>query len=102
MTLTINIDENKLQAVRSIVERRGKTLEKDLEDYLNNLLREDYHENNFISKPASENALQESNENSKTSIMLMIRKLQDDAGIKPIEDFDERKDYREHIIRKHA
>ena len=36
------------------------------------------------------------------SAMQQISELQDKAGMSPIEDFDDREDYREHIIRKHA
>ena len=90
MTLTINIDEKKLQKVRSIVERRGETIEKTLEDYLDNLLRESWESHEIENK------------DSKISRMQRISELQNQAGIKPVEDFDDKADYREHIIRKNA
>jgi len=90
MTLTINIDEKKLQKVRSIVERRGETIEKTLEDYLDNLLHE------------SRGSDEVKSESSKISRMQKIRELQTKAGLKPVEDFDDKEDYREHIIRKNA
>lgn len=117
MTLTINIDEKKLQKVRSIVERKGKSVEELFEKYLDSFLEEESMQPDSFSKlnPSLEieerpefrgksplEIIREITKNINLSPLQKIRELQDKAGISPIEDFDDREDYREHIIRKNA
>jgi len=112
MTLTINIDEKKLQKVRSIVEREGKSVEKALEDYLDNLLQESLksstegkkeNEEDYLSlKLSNEMILQELTPNPTIAKLQRIRELQNKAGITPRDDFNDKEDYREYIIRKNA
>ena len=105
MTLTLNIDENKLQALREKAEREGKSLEKLFEKYVDAILEE----GNFSSKNTKgifENAemgkdnLSETNGFEGMSPMEVIQELTKNISIPA--NFDERKDYREHIIKKHA
>ena len=110
MTLTINIDEKKLQKVRSIVEKEGKSVEKALEDYLDNLLQESLEssteskkEDDYLSlKLSNEMILQELTPNPTIAKLQRIRELQNKAGITPRDDFNDKEDYREYIIRKNA
>ena len=90
MTLTINIDEKKLLALREKAEREGKSVEKLFEKYVDSILEE------------GNVSVQNDNGNVKVLVTQKIRELHDLAGIKPTKDFDEMADYREHILRKHA
>ena len=100
MTLTINIDEKKLQKVRSIVEREGKSVEELFEKYLDSFLEEESMQSDTFHKSNSSAAIEERPEFKGKSPLEIIRELTKDINISA--DFDEKEDYRQHIIRKHA
>ena len=56
---------------------------------------------NFEGKSPME-IIEELTKNIRMPIMEKIANLQDTAGLKPIDDFDDRTEYREYIIRKHS
>lgn len=117
MTLTINIDDKKLKAVREKAELAGSSLEELFEKYLDSFLGEE----NMKSVPGQSNSLQTSKPmqpimgSSISDEMKKIRERPDLKGKNPLEiiaelkkdvkisaDFDEKEDYRNHIMRKHA
>ena len=100
MTLTINIDEKKLQKVRSIVEREGKSVEELFEKYLDSFLEEKSMQPESSSKSNSSTEIEERPEFKGKSPLEIIREMTKDIKISA--DFDEKEDYRQHIIRKHA
>lgn len=95
MNLTIHIDDQKLTAVEAWAKAQGQTVEYLIEKYLEKLVKE--------SDQTSKVTYQEAEKSSiHSSAASEIKRLQDEAGIKPIDDFDERKDFENHIKRKHA
>jgi len=93
--LTIRIDDEKLIAVEEWAKANGETVEQLVKKYLEKLVGE--------SDQTSEVSYKES-EGSPIHLPITeeIRRLQQEAGIEPIGDFDERKDFENHIKRKHA
>lgn len=57
--------------------------------------------NDFEEKTPIE-IIEELTKNIRIPITQQILNLQDAAGIQPTEDFDDRTEYREYIIRKHS
>lgn len=95
MNLTIHIDDQKLTAVEAWAKAQGETVERLVEKYLEKLVTE--------SDQISEATYQEVERSSVPSpISAEIKRLQEEAGIRPVDDFDERKDFENHIKRKHA
>jgi len=97
MTLTINIDEQKLNALRKKVANAGNSLDQFFENYIDSVLEEEnvkvQNETNDSVNPL---------ELRRKSPMEVIKELQKQAGIVETEDFDEKEDYRAHILRKYA
>lgn len=95
MNLTIHIDDQKLTLVEAWANAQGKTVEQLVEKYLEKLVAE---------SDQTTKVTYQGGEKSSTlpSAAGEIKRLQDEAGIKPIGDFDERKDFENHIKRKHA
>lgn len=91
MNLTIHLDDQKLTAVEEWAKAHGKTVEQLVEKYLEKLATE----SDQTSKPTYQEA-------EKSSVTDEIQRLQDEAGIKPAGDFNEREDFENHIKRKHA
>jgi hypothetical protein len=95
MNLTIHIDDQKLTAVEAWAKAHGETLEQLVEKYLEKLVTE--------SDQTSKVTYQEIEKSSVIPpVTAEIKRLQDEAGIKPVGDFDERRDFENHIKRKHA
>lgn len=95
MNLTIHIDDQKLTAVEEWAKAHGETVEQLVEKYLEKLAAK--------SDQPSKETYQETEESSiRLLVTEEIKRLQDEAGIKPVGDFDERKDFENHIKRKHA
>ncbi|PSL32357.1 DUF6364 family protein [Dyadobacter jiangsuensis] len=95
MNLTIHIDDQKLTAVEEWAKAHGETVEQLVEKYLEKLATK--------SDQPSKETYQEAEESSiRLLVTEEIKRLQDEAGIKPVGDFDERKDFENHIKRKHA
>ncbi|OJV21389.1 MAG: hypothetical protein BGO21_11075 [Dyadobacter sp. 50-39] len=95
MNLTIQLDEQKRTAVEAWAKAHGETVEKLVEKFLEKLVTE--------SDQTSKRAYQEMEKSfSRPLITDEIRRLQDEAGIKSVTDFDEREDFENHIKRKHA
>lgn len=95
MNLTIHIDNQKLTAVEEWAKAHGETVEQLVKKYLEKLVAE--------SDQTSKVTYQETEKSSiAPSVIDEIKRLQDEAGIRPIGDFDERKDFENHIKRKHA
>ena len=94
MTLTINIDEKKLNALRKKAESKGSSLEELFEKYLDSFLEEEN-----MQPTVSDNIRDRPEFRGKSSLEI-IKELTKDINLSA--DFDEREDYREHIIRKHA
>lgn len=97
MTLTINIDDQKLNALRSKVANEGHSLEEFFENYIDSVLKEG---NVNISNETNDSV--KLSELQGKSPMEVIKELQKQAGIVATEDFDEKEDYRAYIIRKYA
>ena len=105
MTLTINIDEKKLQKVRSIVERDGGSLEKLFEIYLDSFLKDERIQPDTSDK--YNQSLKERFEVVKDKLEFkgkspieIVKELT--KNIKIPSDLDEKEDYHQHIMRKHA
>ena len=95
MNLTIHIDDHKLTAVEAWAKAHGETVERLLEKYLEKLVTE--------SDQTSKATYQEVEKLSTgPSVSEEIKRLQEEAGIRPVDDFDERRDFENHIKRKHA
>lgn len=95
MTLTINIDDQKLNALRKKVASEGNSLDEFFENYIDSVLEEEN-----LKVPNQINDSVNPLELIGKSPMEVIKELTKDVKI--LKDFDEREDYREHIIRKHA
>jgi hypothetical protein len=95
MTLTINIDDRKLDALRRKAAREGNSLDEFFENYIDSVLEEEN-----VKVPNQINDSVNPLELIGKSPMEVIKELTKDVKI--LKDFDEREDYREHIIRKHA
>jgi hypothetical protein len=97
MTLTINIDDRKLNALRRKVASEGNSLDEFFENYIDSVLKEEYVGNQYGT-----NNPDVSSELRGKSPMEVIKELQNQAGIVATKDFDEKEDYRAHILRKYA
>lgn len=95
MNLTIYIDDQKLAAVEGWAKAHGETVEQLLKKYLEKLVTESDQTSKVTYKESEESPI-------RLPITGEIRRLQQEAGIEPIGDFDERKDFENHIKRKHA
>ena len=97
MTLTINIDDQKLNALRRKVASEGNSLDEFFENYIDSVLADA----NVKGANEINDAVNPSELRGK-SPMEVIKELQKQAGIVETEDFDEKEDYRAHILRKYA
>ncbi|TLV00156.1 DUF6364 family protein [Dyadobacter luticola] len=98
MKLTINIDEENFLKATQLAKADGDTVEHIIENFLKKML-DDRYQNAF---PTSKEKSESSEVNAKLSAIETIARLQREAGLKPTPDFDEKEDFRNHIIRKHA
>lgn len=97
MTLTINIDDQKLNALRKKVASEGNSLDEFFENYIDSVLEEEN-----VKVPDKINDAVNPSKLRGKSPMEIIKELQKKAGIVETEDFDEKEDYRAHILRKYA
>lgn len=95
MNLTIHIDHQKLTAVEAWALAHGETVERLVEKYLEKLATESDQTANVTYQELEEST-------THLPVTEEIRRLQKEAGIGPMGDFDERKDFENHIKRKHA
>jgi hypothetical protein len=95
MTLTINIDDSKLNALRRKVASEGNSLDTFFENYIDSVLEEE----NVKASNEVNDSIRPTELRGK-SPMEIIKELTKDVKI--LEDFDEREEYHKHIMRKHA
>ncbi|NIJ55655.1 glycosyltransferase [Dyadobacter arcticus] len=79
MTLTINIDEQKLTKVKQLAESKGDTVEHIIEKYLENIISDSDQSTNSTSKGERDLSI----EQDTISATEMIRRLQQKAGSIP-------------------
>lgn len=95
MNLTIHIDDQKMTAVQEWARAHGETVEQLVKKYLEKLATESDQTANVTYQELEESP-------TRGPVTEEIKRLQKEAGIRPVGDFDERKDFENHIKRKHA
>jgi hypothetical protein len=96
MNLTIQIDDQKMSLVEKWAKAHGETVERLVEKYLEKLVTSSDQISNVTYHE------EEQSFNRRPTVTEEIRRMQKQAGIEPVSDFDERKDFENHIKRKHA